>query len=340
MNMYQVVLLMFCMNIGRGLSLSAQNILFDFDNAPLQTSLPVSQTVDGVTANFSATGQGYSIQNANVLGFTPLGFSGRCIYPNSIYLADLLINFDSTLSDFSIMYSCQELGCDDAATMRVTAYMQGSLVGTSTMTATNPGTWPTEILRCNFSQGFNSVVIHYDKRPPTCQDYGVIFMADNMRITTYHPTIVPLCPGPANGIILSDLTGNLYQWQISSGSIFSNITDDVNYTGSNTPSLQLNNIPSNWSGTKYRCVVDGNYSNIFTLQFKDSWTGISDTAWENPLNWSCNKVPDENTDVQIDTGVPNDPTINTTVYCRSLTVMPGAIIKINTGADLQITGKK
>lgn len=163
---------------------SAQAILFDFDNAPLHSSLPISQTVSGLTAQFAATGQGYSIQDANVLGFTPQGFSGRVIYPNSINLSDLLIKFSSTLTDFSIMYACQELGCDDAATMRVTAYMNGSLIGTNTKTASNPGTWPVDTLSCSFSQGFDSVVVHYDKRPPTCQDYGTIFMADNMKVTT------------------------------------------------------------------------------------------------------------------------------------------------------------
>ena len=36
-----------------------------------------------------------------------------------------------------------ELGCDDAARMRVTAYMNGSYVGTNTKTAANPvhGLW-------------------------------------------------------------------------------------------------------------------------------------------------------------------------------------------------------
>jgi hypothetical protein len=166
-------------------TVSAQAVLFDFDNAPLYTSLPIDQTVNGITAHLSATGQGYSIQNANVLGFTPPGFAGRIIYPNSIYLADLLVQFNQTLTDFSIMYCCQELGCDDAATMRVTAYMNSSLVGTKTRTATFPGTWPVDTLSCSFPQGFNRVVVHYDSHPPTCQDYGTIFMADNMRITPY-----------------------------------------------------------------------------------------------------------------------------------------------------------
>lgn len=168
----------------------AQVVLFDFDTAPLSSPLPIDQTVGGITAHLSATGQGYSIQNANVLGFTPQGFSGRILYPNSIYLADLLIHFNQALADFSIMYSCQELGCDDAATMRVTAYMNGTFVGTNTKTASNPGTWPVDTLSCSFPQGFDSVVVHYASPPPTCKDYGVIYMADNMRVTPFNLTVV------------------------------------------------------------------------------------------------------------------------------------------------------
>jgi hypothetical protein len=163
-------------------SSSAQGVLFDFDNVPVHSSLPSSLTAGGITAHFSATGQGYSIQAANTMGFTPQGFAGNCIYPNSIYLTDLLIRFDQKLSGFSIMYSVQELGCDNSATMRVTAYLNGNLVGTNTKVAANPGTWPVDTLSCSFPQGFDSVVVHYDSRPPTCQDYGVIFMADNMNV--------------------------------------------------------------------------------------------------------------------------------------------------------------
>jgi hypothetical protein len=132
----------------------AQDILFDFDNAPVYSSLPIYKTADGVTAHLSATGQGYSIQNANVPGFIPPGFYGHVLYPNSIYLSDIRIHFDQTITDFSIMYACQELGCDDAATMRVTAYMNGTLVGFVNHTCGHPGTWPSDTLRCTYSQGF------------------------------------------------------------------------------------------------------------------------------------------------------------------------------------------
>lgn len=183
---------------------SAQTVLFDFDNAPQYSPLPISQTVSGITAHFSATGQGYSIQNANTMGFTPQGFSGLCIYPSSIYLSDLLINFDQTLTDFSIMYSPQELGCDNSATMRVTAYMNGNFVGTNTMTASIPGTWPVDTLKCSYTQGFDSVVVHYDSPPPTCADYGVIFLADNMRVTPLNATAISDPKIFIEGLIISN----------------------------------------------------------------------------------------------------------------------------------------
>jgi hypothetical protein len=176
----------------------AQSILFDFENATVHSGLPITLTVGGVTANFSATGQGFSIQPANTMGFTPVGFSGNCIYPNSIYAADLIVSFSTTLTDFSILYAPQELACDSSATMRVTAYLNGALVGTATTNA-QAGTWPTETLRFSSAQGFNSVVVHYDKPPVTGGDYGVIFMADNMMVTPAPPIILANAAMQANG---------------------------------------------------------------------------------------------------------------------------------------------
>jgi hypothetical protein len=40
------------------------------------------------------------------------------------------------------------------------------------------------------TQAFNRVVVHYDARPPTCQDWGPIFLADNMSVTPLPPIIL------------------------------------------------------------------------------------------------------------------------------------------------------
>jgi len=179
----------------------AQSVLFDFDSLAAHSGLPGAYTVGGTTASFSATGQGFSIQPANTLGFTPAGFAGNCIYPSSIYAADLLVSFSTPLMDFSILYATQELACDDSATMRVTAYMNSTPVGTSTTnsTALCVCTWQANTLSITTTQAFNRVVVHYDARPPTCQDWGPIFLADNMMVTPMPPIILTSPTKIANG---------------------------------------------------------------------------------------------------------------------------------------------
>lgn len=174
--------------------------LFDFDSAPIHASLPIDQTVGGVTAHLSATGQGFSIQPANSMGFTPAGFGGLCIYPNSVFAADLLIDFSVPITDFSILYAPQELGCDDSAIMRVTAYMDAVLRGTATTTAPVPGTWPTGTLGYSDPAGFNHVVIHHDQRP-LCTDWGPIFMADNMTVAPSAASVPDAGPGGPTWVV-------------------------------------------------------------------------------------------------------------------------------------------
>jgi hypothetical protein len=113
-------LALFCFSlIGLFSKATAQTVLFDFDNAPLGSSLPIDQSAGGITAHLAATGQGFSIQEANVLGFTSSGFSGRIIYANRNNPSDLLIGFDQIMTDFLIMYSPQELSCDNSATIKL-----------------------------------------------------------------------------------------------------------------------------------------------------------------------------------------------------------------------------
>jgi hypothetical protein len=197
-------------------TLAAGAVMFDFENAPIHTSLPVDLTVSNLSAHFSATGQGFSIQPANTMGFTPPGFSGLCIFPNGVFPADLVVSFSKTLGQFSILYSPQELGCDDSATMRVTAYKNGAFVGSDTMTAPVPGTWPSATLSIAAPSGFNSVVVHYDAPPPTCQDWGSIFMADNLIATL----IAIPCPADTTGdsvVNVSDLLMVINNWGPNGG---------------------------------------------------------------------------------------------------------------------------
>jgi hypothetical protein len=150
------------------------------------------------------------------------------------------------------------------------------------------------------------------------------------------PVPTQLCPPLGSTALVSNLTGTNYQWQINTGSGFTSIKNYSDFTGSNdsTQQLQIINIPSNFYGTQIRCIVDGKNSDVYTLKFTDTWTGTTDSTWENTANWSCGTLPDSNTDVIINGGTVVLKS-NTTV--RSITVSPGANFSVAAGFNLTIT---
>lgn len=172
---------------------NAQSVTFDFNSAPQYSPLPLDLTAGGITGHFSSGSPfyNYSIQSANVLGFTPPGFSGLCIYPSTVFASDLLVSFSTTLNAASILYSPEEYGTDSSCTMRMTAYLGTTYVGTNTHQIPNGGTWPSGTLSFNSTQPFDNIVIHYDAPPPTGGDYGPIFMADNLIVTPFGSSSLP-----------------------------------------------------------------------------------------------------------------------------------------------------
>lgn len=83
---------------------------------------------------------------------------------------------------------------------------------------------------------------------------------------------------------------------------------------------------------------DGKTQNIYqwmlrqgdtTLQqscLQNIWRGTTDNNWHNQLNWSCNKVPDINTEVYIPSGVPFTCTVSSAANCRKLTIENGGAL--------------
>lgn len=177
----------------------AQSVTFDFDSAPQHAPLPLYITAGGITGYFSSGTPlyNYSIQAADVLGFTPQGFSGLCIFPSTVFQSDLFISFNTQLTSASILYAPEEYATDSSCTMRMTAYLGTTYVGTNTYQIPIPGTWPTGILSFSSTSPFDNIVIHYDAPPPTGGDYGPIFMVDNLVVTpggatpTPTPTVTP-----------------------------------------------------------------------------------------------------------------------------------------------------
>lgn len=165
-------------------------------------------------------------------------------------------------------------------------------------------------------------------------DIAVVnFNSDN--VSVYRNKVgepLSVCPGGSLSIT-SEKTGTNYQWQVNTGSGFSNITANSNYSGVTTATLGLQNLPSSFDRYQYRCVVDGNYTTTYSIQFLNTWTGSVNTSWENPGNWSCGTIPDNNTDVILTTG---NITINSNVTVRTLYVGPSANVTVSPGFKLTI----
>jgi hypothetical protein len=147
-------------------------------------------------------------------------------------------------------------------------------------------------------------------------------------------------PCPSGSVsITAKLRGTSYQWQLSTGGSFINITDNSNYSGSTNMNLTITNSPTAWYGYQYRCIVNGNISDTTTLKFIAYWNGSTSTAWENPANWNCAVLPDTNTDVIVNEGVKFYPVVNNSTACRSLRLNKNTIAAIMNGVQLMLTGR-
>lgn len=142
----------------------------------------------------------------------------------------------------------------------------------------------------------------------------------------------------ASSIIAS---GSTYQWQESRNTTFNNLTNTGIYSDVTTDTLKLTSMPSSYYGYQYRCIITtGTHhdtSLIYKIHIVNTWTGALSTAWEDIGNWSCNSLPDSNTDVKIITGSLRYPQVNSFAICRSIQVQPGAVVLVKQGYKLDIT---
>lgn len=149
------------------------------------------------------------------------------------------------------------------------------------------------------------------------------------------PLPVQLCIPVASTSITADITGTKWQWQASTDSMnFINLVDNANYSGTAAAVLQLNNIPSFYAGYRFRCLVDGIKSSTFVIDFANDWTGAVSSAWEDSANWSCNKVPDINTHVVVDSGAV---VLNSNTVCKTVSVSNHASLTVSSGHNLVIS---
>jgi hypothetical protein len=183
----------------------------------------------------------------------------------------------------------------------------------------------------NVSSGFDIGDLDGDAIP----DVGSMYHVGD-RVTAFinqNGPLVEMCPNSTYSIH-SNISGNSYRWQVMRpDSAYRNLANDGIHSGVTTPILTFNNLPTAWTGSKYRCIVNTGTSKVFTVKFLNRWTGIVSSFWENPNNWSCNVVPDHNTTVIISAGTV---VLHTSTTIHSLILSPGVNLTINPGVNLTV----
>lgn len=75
---------------------------------------------------------------------------------------------------------------------------------------------------------------------------------------TMNPTNKTVCPGGNTSMsITATGAGLTYQWEVNTGSGWSNVSNGGVYAGATTATLTLNNIPPSFNANQYRCVATG-----------------------------------------------------------------------------------
>ncbi|MCY7292668.1 MAG: hypothetical protein LH615_10875, partial [Ferruginibacter sp.] len=201
-------------------------------------------------------------------------------------------------------------------------------------------TGPMEDSLFNAIPGGTSTII--SNSDITIVDLGIMYSLD-INVTGFsgfyiggNQSQLNLCKGSSISLP-SNISGATYQWQADAGAGYANIADGPVYGGTATKTLTLTNTPASVYGYKFRCVVNGGtFSEIYTLTLNTSWEGTISNVWENNANWSCDQLPDVDTDVVINAGKSNYPQVNVNTSVRTLTVNTGATITVNTGATLTV----
>ena len=207
----------------------------------------------------------------------------------------------------------------------VSVFINTSSVGNLSFTA------PSSHAVGNGPEGLALADLNGDQRPE-------IIVADNLlnKLTILHwsgSSTVLVCQPGSTATIPANISGSSFQWQADTGSGFINISDNANYTGTNSNSLLITGFNQTWNGYKYRCIADGFTGPEYKIKLGIVWTGGVSNAWENPANWSCNVLPDASSDVIFNSGYA---IVNSNVSIRSLTANPTVIIKVNDGFQLNI----
>ncbi|MEP7144839.1 MAG: hypothetical protein ABI707_18285, partial [Ferruginibacter sp.] len=328
-----------------------------FDKAVIYTGSPVTGITQGVSGNnwvdFSSGGRRIASLNSNGtnLGATTIQvhpYSGSVRNSNNQYYAnrDIVVHVSNPATGnvgmrfYFTEAEAQNLvnaeGCEsclkpaDPYELGVTKYSGKAADENGTLNDDTTGYF-------QFILPANTIIVPYDN------GYYAEFSVNSfsefwLSSGNIKPAANGVCPGETI-LFTTDAEANNFQWQENNGSGYGNIIDGSSYSGTTTPALQLINLPTTFSGYKYRCLKDGIPGNENAVRFTNVWNGNTSNNWFVATNWSCGTVPDQYTDVIIPNGITVYPLINANTAIKSINVHPGATVTVIAAAKLQINGR-
>ncbi len=136
-----------------------------------------------------------------------------------------------------------------------------------------------------------------------------------------------VCPGQPATLTTGNDNGLAIQWLRNAEVLAGQTTESLSVTAGGSYSVKVS---SQSCTVLSEAVIIEECPVAITL---NKWTGAVSTAWENPRNWSLNRVPDEATKVIIESG---NVVVDSQATCRSLTTGAGARLTVKTGKQLRV----
>jgi hypothetical protein len=81
---------------------------------------------------------------------------------------------------------------------------------------------------------------------------------------TSQPQNLTKCTGDNATLTVAATSTNTYQWQVNTGSGFTNLSNGGNYSGVTSSTLSISSIPQSFTGYTYRCILTGTCPNNVT----------------------------------------------------------------------------
>lgn len=170
-------------------------------------------------------------------------------------------NFSVAASGSGLTYQWQVNTGSSWSNLSNTGIYSGTTNSTLTLTGATTGSVSGYYYRC---------IVNGTCSPAVTSDSAELSINSLLSVTT-QPTNSTICSGNSTSFtVVASASGLTYQWQVNTGSGWSNVTNTGIYTGATTATLNLATPAISASGNQYRCVLSSSCaapvnSNLATL---------------------------------------------------------------------------